>query len=104
MIYERSLPLNLFAKSAICPSAERLLAFSKSLLGLGEAQLVGAHLDQCDFCSAELQLLERFPCKPEAIPVPEMPPGLRLLAESILGNPQRIRSRPLEWHRVIIID
>lgn len=89
MIYQGSLPLNIFAKSATCPSAEGLLAFSKSVIAPAQTQLVAAHLDECDFCRAELQLLESFPCKPEAVAVAEMPPSVRLLAESILSNLRR---------------
>jgi hypothetical protein len=99
MIYVRSLPLNIFAKSASCPSAETLLTFSKSQLAPGQTQLVDAHLERCDFCRAELHMLERFPCEPEAVRVPEMPPSLRVLAESILGNPRRNVARLPEWQR-----
>jgi len=92
MINLLSLPLNIFAKSTSCPSAERLLAFSKSLLAPTQLQLIAGHLEECDFCRAELQLLERFPCEPEAITIAEMPPSLRALAESILRNPQTMPS------------
>jgi hypothetical protein len=86
MIYLRSLPLNTFAKSATCPSAEELLAFSKSLIPVADNQTVAAHLQECEFCGAELQLLKKYPYRPEPVPVAEMPPSLRLLAESILRN------------------
>lgn len=89
MIYRRSLPLNIFVKAATCPAAEDIIAFSKSLLPLAQIRLVRAHLAECDFCRAELQLLERYPCTPEAVPVGEMPASLRVLAESILGSPAR---------------
>jgi hypothetical protein len=101
MIYLRSLPLNIFAKSAACPSAEELLAFSKSLLSLAPNRLVRAHLEECDFCCAELQLLERYPATSEAVPLAEMPPNLRLLAESILGNSRGFPPRFLESGRAI---
>jgi hypothetical protein len=83
MINLLSLPLNIFAKSTSCPSAERLLAFSKSPLAPTQRQLIARHLEECDFCRAELQLLERFPCKAEATVLAEMPASLRVLAESI---------------------
>ena len=89
MIKQLSLPLNVFAKSATCPCATDLLTFSQHMLQPRRAELIEEHLDECDFCRAELQLLERFPCPPEAVPVGEIPPGLRALAESILQNLQR---------------
>jgi hypothetical protein len=92
MISLLSLPLNIFAKSISCPSADRLLAFSKSLLSPAQLQLIVGHLEECDFCRAELHLLERFPCRPEVIAVAEMPASLRAFAESILGNAQTMRS------------
>jgi hypothetical protein len=102
MIYLRSLPLNVFLKSAACPSAEELLAFAKSLLPFRHNRAVVTHLQECDFCRAELQLLERHPSKHEAVPVGEMPHSLRVLAESILGNPRTtLPPRLLEPARVI---
>lgn len=95
MIYLRSLPVDTFAKSATCPAAEELLAFSKSLLPLAQNRLVRTHLEECDFCRAELQLLERYPGRPESVPLAEMPPSLRLLAELILGNTVRTFPRRL---------
>jgi hypothetical protein len=87
----RSLQLNVFAKSATCPSAEGLLAFSRAVLAPAQTHLVAAHLQECDFCGAELQLLERYPCQAEVVPAVEIPPDLRLLAESILGSPPTTR-------------
>lgn len=52
-------------------------------------KLVVSHLELCDFCRAELQLLGRLPDKPESVAVAEMPLSLRLLAESILGSARR---------------
>lgn len=63
--------------------------------------LVVSHLDDCDFCWAELQLLERFPADPEIVALTEMPPSLRALAESILGTARRTLPRDLFESRVI---
>ena len=99
MISLLSLPLHIFAKAASCPSAEVLLTFSKSSLVPAETQLVVAHLNHCDFCRAELQLLKKFPGKPEVVAVVDIPQSLRVFAESILGNRQRIPSRLLKSPR-----
>lgn len=52
-------------------------------------RLIEQHLAACEFCAAELPLLahhrtERSPFKP-----PEIPMNLRILAESILGEPRK---------------
>ena len=95
MIKPLLLPLKVFAKSAACPSAEGLLAFSRSQLEVGRIEFIASHLEQCDFCRAELQLLERFPGKPEVVTFAEIPASLRRLAESILRNPDRTQRRNL---------
>lgn len=53
------------------------------------ARLIEQHLAACEFCAAELPLLahhrtDRSPFKP-----PEIPMNLRILAESILGEPRK---------------
>jgi hypothetical protein len=97
-----SLPLKVFAKSATCPSAEALLGFSKSPQASGRTEPIASHLNECDFCRAELQLLKRFPCKAEPIATAEMPPSLRVLAESILGQSHRTSpARPFQSPHVM---
>ena len=47
---------------------------------------VASHLDECDFCGAELQLLTRHaPAEQEEYQLSDMPPHLRWLAESLLS-------------------
>ena len=87
-----SLSVNVFAKSVTCPSSEKLLAFSTSQAPT-QKEFIVAHLEYCDFCRAELQLLKRFPATPEMIVAVEIPPSLRTLAESILRTTNT--SRPL---------
>jgi len=102
MIKLRLLKPNTFVKSATCPSAEGLLAFSQGKLAPAQTQAVAAHLAECDFCGAELHLLERHPCGSEVVPAGEIPPDLRLLAELILGHPPTTRApRLLESGRAI---
>jgi hypothetical protein len=48
---------------------------------------VAAHLDECDFCGAELQLLtQHAPAEVAECPLTDMPPHLRWLAESLLST------------------
>lgn len=49
---------------------------------------VASHLDECDFCGAELQLLtEHAPAGEEAeCALADMPPNLRWLATSLLST------------------
>lgn len=76
---------NIYCKKAGCPSSESLLAFRT--LGLSEQQAlwVETHLDECEFCGAELQLLsEHAPPEDEECELVEMPSSLRCLAQSLL--------------------
>jgi len=47
---------------------------------------VEAHLRQCEFCSAELQLLKRHGTEREEYRAVEMPAQLRRLAEDVLSK------------------
>lgn len=74
-----------FCKQASCPSAETLLRYQTLELETAQTALVGAHLADCDFCCAELQLLAECPQADEwETQAVEIPPPLRRLAEEIL--------------------
>jgi len=76
-----------FCKQASCPSSATLLSYHKFGLVSSIETGVVEHLEACDFCCAELQLLSECPqdevdfSKVEAIP-----PPLRLLAEEIFAG------------------
>lgn len=73
-----------FCKKATCPSSETLLTHRKSNLAIEQALWVETHLDECDFCGAEFQLLaEHVPTKEEYAFV-DIPSNLRCLAQSLL--------------------
>src|SRR5215468_5685634 len=82
-----------FTKQAACPSSKRLLEYRRYALPPEMSQLVEWHLEGCDFCWAEAQLLanytaaEKGECRPPAIPV-----NLRVLAEALFRT-SRIRRR-----------
>jgi hypothetical protein len=80
------LPLNVFRKSALCPASQTLLDYRRVHQAMGEAALVQAHLDECEFCCAEMQLLDRYRYGPETSVIGEIPAALRRLAEMILSN------------------
>ena len=82
------LPVNIFCKSAHCPTSETLLDFLRSGVSRREKAFVEEHLAFCEFCSAELQLLERYRYGAKETVVAEMPAHLRRLAEELL--PQRM--------------
>jgi hypothetical protein len=53
-------------------------------------KLVRQHLESCEFCNAELPLLAHHRADhPPAFKPPEIPMNLRILAESILGDPHK---------------
>jgi hypothetical protein len=76
---------NAFCKKATCPSSESLLAHRTSSLAVEQRVWVEAHLDECDFCSAEFQLLtEHAPTEEEECAFVDIPSNLRCLAQSLL--------------------
>jgi hypothetical protein len=75
-----------FRKTAACPASATLLSFRANSLSAEAAGLVNDHLKVCDFCSAELPLLAHHQPLSGAYSVPQIPDGLRILAESILSR------------------
>jgi hypothetical protein len=74
-----------FCKSATCPSSETLLTYRTRALALEQTVWVESHLDECDFCGAEFQLLaEHAPTEEEECEIVDMPSSLRRLAQSLL--------------------
>jgi hypothetical protein len=79
-----------FRKTAACPASATLLSFRCDNLPLEAANVVQNHLEICDFCNAELPLLAHDnPALAGGHKAPEIPMNLRILAESILGQPQK---------------
>jgi|SRR2546421_6319504 len=78
-----------FCKRATCPSSQTLLAYTIHDLATEQRVIIEEHLDRCDFCGAEFQLLTRHAPLPEAeedsAPV-DIPSSLRCLARSLLTN------------------
>ena len=81
-----------YRKLRTCPRTEALLTFSAGGRGVGS---VAEHVESCDFCGAEVQLLSRH--APAAATLPfaalTMPEPLRRLAEDILSDPSYDRAR-----------
>ena len=73
-----------FRKTAACPASATLLSFLCRNLPAEAATGVEEHLEECDFCSAELPLLAHHQPGTGANRTPEIPMDLRILAESIL--------------------
>jgi len=81
---KESLP---FQKSVACPSSRTLLSFRTERLSEAINNLVSYHLGCCEFCNAELPLLAHYHSafRGDNQP-PEIPPDLKILAESILQS------------------
>jgi hypothetical protein len=75
---------SLFCKTAGCPTSQALLAHRRSLVFAEDYDCIESHLTSCDFCGAELQLLEHYRSEGEEYSFSEMPPQLRRLAEDLL--------------------
>ena len=79
-----------FRKSVACPASTTLLSFRAERLSPMVVMLVKQHLEDCEFCSAELPLLAHHDAEHQNVPKPpEIPINLRILAESILGELRR---------------
>jgi hypothetical protein len=93
----RSLSTATFRKLKTCPAAETLLGFTRARpAACGRDEGIARHLDACDFCAAEAQLLALLPAHEAATPSQprsELPAHLRLLAESLLTLPSQNRAR-----------
>jgi len=85
-----------FCKTARCPSSEMLLRYRRRYVTITERMSTEKHLRECDFCAAELQLLQCHHDEVEAPRVDEMPSNLRRLAENFLGKTR-------EWSQVGLI-
>ena len=81
-----------FRKFRTCPRTETLLNFSA---GARRGGRVAEHVESCDFCGAEVQLLSRHAPATAAPPFAAlaMPEPLRRLAQDILAEPSYNRAR-----------
>jgi hypothetical protein len=81
-----------FRKLRTCPRTETLLTFSA---GVHRGELIAEHVESCDFCGAEVQLLSRHAPPPAALPFAALalPEPLRQLAQDILAEPSHNRAR-----------
>lgn len=74
-----------FCKQSDCPPAKSLMAYRAGLISGAAGEEIARHLDECEFCGAELQLLLRCPAKEEYCQAVEVPPSLRVLFEAIIS-------------------
>lgn len=100
---------NMYCKSASCPSSENVLAYVTCGLATDQRNLVAVHLDECDFCGAEFQLLsEHVPFEERECPLVEMPSNLRFLAQSLLTgdwlNIESMAETAFEKERLTLTD
>ena len=75
-----------FCKTVRCPSSETLLGYRRNRVTIVERLLVESHLRECDFCSAELELLKRHRYEIQDDPIAEVPSRVRRLASALLGQ------------------
>lgn len=84
-----------FRKLRTCPQSEALSVYCQGGTNAMRRASITAHVSACDFCSAEAQLLSRFP--PQAVALPfttlAIPVGLRRLAEDVLSMPSLSSAR-----------
>ena len=94
-----------FQKGVACPSSNLLLSFLTTTLSTEVAILVKAHLAGCEFCSAELMLLNhhRDIGKPPR-KTPDLPINLRILAESLMSQSRTFAKVKSPRHGLLLSD
>lgn len=76
-----------FCKRVSCPPSETLLAYRSGHTSRTIDKRVSSHLAECEFCGAELQLLNRCPPEVEERQTCQIPPHLRILYEEVTKAP-----------------
>jgi len=80
----RSEKVDRFLKTKDCPPSEDLLSFTLAASPIESKSEIISHLDVCDFCAAEAHFLSKFQATELPCSTTDIPPELRLLAESLL--------------------
>ncbi len=79
-----------FLKTAACPTSATLLSLRGNTLSKKAVKRVSEHLESCDFCNAERQLLTHHRATRKGFKAPEIPINLRILAEALIrGFPRK---------------
>ncbi|HEY6806230.1 MAG TPA: hypothetical protein VI306_21810 [Pyrinomonadaceae bacterium] len=73
-----------FKKTRACPTSEELLSLNLAELPVESISKIFSHLKVCDFCAAEAHFFSSVQVTAVPNPPAEIPPHLRLLAESLL--------------------
>jgi hypothetical protein len=88
----KSVDVTAFRKTAACPSDTILVSYNSRKLSNEIMSLVRFHLADCEFCSAELPLLNHYSHPQKGEPkAPDIPMNLRVLAESLLHKSGKIQ-------------
>lgn len=77
-----------FSKNANCPSSQGLLAFQQGETSDTENKDIGGHLQNCEFCAAEVEFYARCPQAEGGCTVTEIPFPLFELARRLLDSEQ----------------
>ncbi len=100
-----------FRKLRTCPHTEALFSFCTNPHPAARTGRVTEHVESCDFCGAEAQLLSRHAPPADALPFAAplaLPAHLRRLAEDVLSEPSYNRARfaesLLEIERLTLTD
>lgn len=90
-----------FCKQPDCPTAESLVAYCAGFASPADVEQIARHLDECEFCGAELQMLLRCPITEERCRTAqrhnEVRPSLKVLFEELIAA--QIRAKDLRGGR-----
>lgn len=84
-----------FRKLRTCPQTDTLLTLCRGARTAARGGRVAEHVESCDFCGAEMQLLSRHAPTADALPFAALalPAHLQRLAEDVLSEPSYNRAR-----------
>ncbi|MEJ7617085.1 MAG: hypothetical protein WKF30_09035 [Pyrinomonadaceae bacterium] len=78
----------IFCKLISCPPSETLFAYRSGQASQAMRERLSSHLAECEFCGAELQLLDSCPPEVEERQACQIPPHLKILYEETIGAPR----------------
>lgn len=77
-------PIGSFYKGEDCPASDKLLAFQTGRVGSAVRAKVRDHIDECEFCAAEVEFYHLYPPSEETVAAEKMPEPLFELAEALM--------------------
>ena len=85
-------PVGSFYKSEDCPASDQLLAFQTGREAASVRAKIRGHIDECEFCAAEVEFYRLYPPSEETVDAEKMPEPLFELADALLRKERDLSS------------